>query len=179
MDGLNDVLDATRDTGEDEPIGAVDHKDTNPRYMVTNVQNVRAALPNAKLYPASEICDFLMIKYFENVDPVFKVLHRPTVNWFLRKRQMSSNPVERATGDLLAFAMFYAALTSLDNEIVQQNCKEDKTALLGRLRIAWEVSLVDANFIDSTDYVLGQAFAIFIVSISITSDATTSMIRVL
>lgn len=70
-----------------------------------------------KLHPLPSQIPFIWQVYVENVDPLVKILHVPSMNPIIRK--IRSDMDNMAPGlEALMFSIYYAAITSLeDNEV--------------------------------------------------------------
>lgn len=107
------------------------------------------------------LCTF----FIENFDPLFKVLHIPT----LKKSVIeASSDIENISGDrnmeALLFAMYCAGVTTLTPEKCTEFLQEDKETLLTRYRHGAEQAFANADLFTSSDMVLLQALVIFLVS---------------
>lgn len=56
--------------------------------------------------------------YQENVDPILKILHVPTTSKLIRQVRTSLDNLTPST-EALMFSIYYAAITSLDEEEVR------------------------------------------------------------
>lgn len=107
------------------------------------------------------LCTF----FIENFDPVFKVLHLPT----LKKSVIeASSDIDNISGDTsmeaLLFAMYTAAVTTLRPEKCLEIFQEEKESLLTKYRHGAELAFANADLFTSADMVLLQALVIFLVS---------------
>ncbi|OAA81315.1 Transcription factor [Akanthomyces lecanii RCEF 1005] len=115
----------------------------------------------SKLHPLPSHATFLWSVFQENVEPLLKILHVPTVDALLReaRRDMSTLlPADEA----LIFVIYFSAITALEPEEVQTNFGADKFALLGQYRFAVEQALAKANFLNTSDITVLQAFTLFL-----------------
>lgn len=105
--------------------------------------------------------------FLENVNPLTKIIHAPT----LQQRILdASGDLGSVPEDLeaLMFAIYCAALTSLDDSEVQRNFGEARTKLLAVHRQGAQKALVNAGLLKTSNMTVLQAFVIFIVgSVSI------------
>ena len=107
------------------------------------------------------LCDF----YARNVDPMFKLLHIPTLRNLVTKA--SASPQKIPSGnyvEALLFSVYYAAITSLTEGQCQQCFQEARDALLAKYRSGTETALVNADLMNTTELGTVQALAVFIVS---------------
>lgn len=71
--------------------------------------------------------------YQENVDPIVKVLHVPTVDNLVKETRKNLDSLTPAN-EALMFAIYFAAITSMDEADVSMSLNEkasDKEALTG------------------------------------------------
>lgn len=121
--------------------------------------------PNALEHPPRPMIELLHNYYFSNVDPMFKVLHRPSVRELMLngKHYLGHKPDEPAV-DALMFAVYYAATNTQNENSCKQIFSDEKVNLLNKYRFAFEVCLARADFVNSVEIEVIQAFVIFLVS---------------
>lgn len=107
--------------------------------------------------------------YFKNVDPLCKILHRPTVNSYYSNLRIlfdqSCRRFKFRSLEAVTFAMYFAAVTSMTFEECIDFFGEDKSALATRYKRYTELVLVQADFMDSLELTTLQALTIYIVSL--------------
>ncbi|KAK3341886.1 fungal-specific transcription factor domain-containing protein [Lasiosphaeria hispida] len=114
------------------------------------------------LHPLPSQIPFMWQVYQENVDPILKVLHVPTMNKVIRELRNNLDSLTPST-EALMFSIYYAAITSLDEDEVKLNFGADKDVLLQQYRFALEQALSRANFLTTPDLTVAQAFLLFLV----------------
>lgn len=121
-------------------------------------------------YPSIPHRATLFRYYFENVDPVFKILHRPTAEKFLTNADdlvdPSTNRYKFISLEAVTFSMYFVAVASLSPAQCMEHFRENRTALLVRYRFGTEVALLRGDFLNSTNVVFLHAFLLYIVRIS-------------
>ena len=117
------------------------------------------------LHPTPEQISQLCSLFIENVDPVFKVLHVPSL------RNMVSDAISNLDNipsntyiEALLFSMYYAAVTSLTPEECLQMFHDSKESLLARFRAGTERAFSNADFLCECDLETLQALAIFLIA---------------
>lgn len=70
-----------------------------------------------KLHPLPSQIPFIWQVYVENVDPLVKILHVPTMNAIIRKIRSDMDSLTPAL-EALMFSIYYAAITSLEDDEV-------------------------------------------------------------
>ncbi|KAF4964320.1 hypothetical protein FSARC_7765 [Fusarium sarcochroum] len=133
-------------------------------------------------HPSPSQIPFFWQTFVENVMPLIKIFHVPTMGKVMRSIQGrigSLTPVEEA----LVFSIYFAAITSMasdevsntscsvhidlaDTEQVRRLLGGDKTTLATQYRCSTEQALSRAQFMTSTDLMTLQAFVLFICCLS-------------
>lgn len=137
-----------------EEEGAYDHQSFIMGYRSADV-DLRP------LHPLPSQIPFLWQIYQENVDPVLKILHVPSIEQLMRERRGCLGSISPST-EALMFSIYYAAVTSMDAQEVQRSLGTDKSSLLNQYRFAVEQALAKANFITDPDLTVCQAFVMFL-----------------
>ena len=108
------------------------------------------------------LCDV----YLANVDPVFKLLHGPSLRKYLQENATELDGSPGPGGlEALRFAIYYVAITSLADGECKHRIGEDKGILLIRYRAATESALAKADFINTVEISTLQALAIYLVAV--------------
>ncbi|KAL8695544.1 MAG: hypothetical protein Q9224_003367, partial [Gallowayella concinna] len=111
--------------------------------------------------------------YLHNVDPISRILHKPTLRKFISgaKDHLDTMP-GGSKMQALMFAMYFAAITSLTPEECMASFGEEKHQLLARYRFGTEQALVQADILNSMEMVTLQALVIYLVRPLAASQAT-------
>ncbi|KAM0335445.1 hypothetical protein ACHAQA_000491 [Verticillium albo-atrum] len=114
-------------------------------------------------HPSQTHIKYLSQTYFANVDPVIKILHRPTAASELN-RFADSLDVKSIGNDTAAlfFAMYYAAVTSLSHEECLIYLAEERSSIIQRYQFNLERALHRADYLSSTKLKTLQAFTIYV-----------------
>ncbi len=118
------------------------------------------------LHPSPQHMSLLGTFYSQNCDPMFKVLHIPSLEKLILNA--SSNIHEIPYGnyvEAMLFAVYYCALTSLTQEECLQHFHEAREHLLARYRTGTETALANADLLNTTELGTLQALVIFLVSL--------------
>lgn len=115
-----------------------------------------------KLHPLPSQIPFIWQVYQENVDPLVKILHVPSMNKTIRELRSNMNDISPGM-EALMFAIYYASITSMEEEEVKVNFGADKGHLINKYRFATEQALAKANFLVTSELVVVQAFTLFLV----------------
>lgn len=121
-----------------------------------------AAVDLRSLHPTPSQTFILWEVFKENVDPVVRILHRPTARMILMNAASNLDRVSKPNEALL-FSIYFGAVVSLTPEQCQQLLDEPKEALLKKYRFATEQALARANFLNSNSLICLQAFCFFLI----------------
>lgn len=103
--------------------------------------------------------------YNLQVDPIVKILHRPTLNAFLMDFQgFLDYDVQDSSPAALRAAVCYAAVVSMTDEQCQATFSSPKLKVIPEFRNACDVSLNRAGLLTTTDITVLQAFVLYLVS---------------
>lgn len=108
--------------------------------------------------------------YKENVDPLVKVLHIPSLEPTILAAASHLANLSKSFEALL-FAIYYGVTTSLSAEDCLSTLGEERSVLLSRYRFALEQALARANFLTTEEIVVLQALVIFLICLRRNSDA--------
>ena len=121
-----------------------------------------AALPPQCHIAPSKLCPV----YFDQVDPVIKILHRPSLSDSMeRGSQYLRYPTGHPAVNALTSAVCYAAVCSLTETACRNMFQAEKTSLLDPYRRACEIALEQSEVLVTGDTTVLQAFVLYIVSL--------------
>jgi hypothetical protein len=100
--------------------------------------------------------------FLNNVDPIIKILHLPTVQATIYKAMNNPGDVEYDFSALL-FSIYFAATTSLSNVDAFNLLGQERSASLTKFKQGLEHSLAGANVFDSPSMRSLQAMTLYIV----------------
>ncbi|KAI4175553.1 MAG: hypothetical protein LQ343_001544 [Gyalolechia ehrenbergii] len=118
------------------------------------------------LHPSPAQIETLCLIYVVNVDPISRVLHKPTLRKFISgaKDHLDSMP-GGSKMQALMFAIYFAAITSLTPDECMIQFGEQKDDLLKRYRFGTEQALAHAELLNSMEMVTLQALVIYLICI--------------
>jgi hypothetical protein len=116
------------------------------------------------LHPSPSQLFGLMLIYEENVDPVVRILHRPTTRSIIMKASSNTDSLSKSE-EVLLFSIYYGAVCSLSTTQCEKQLCEDKEQLSNRFRFAVEQALARANFLNSSSLMVLQAFVLFLICV--------------
>ncbi|KAF5583206.1 C6 transcription factor [Fusarium pseudoanthophilum] len=129
--------------------------------------------------PSSDICLILLDKFYSNVDPMTRIVHKPTlkrrvvqyIDYTYGMNASSSENEEclaaRSSEDIhpfepLALAVFYSAINSLSAEDVLLQFSIEKETLLSQFQHGVQVGLGRENFLTTPSIEVLQAFVLLL-----------------
>ncbi|KAK7559752.1 fungal-specific transcription factor domain-containing protein, partial [Phyllosticta citricarpa] len=116
------------------------------------------------LHPPGPHIEALSNIYWDRVDVIFKVLHRPTISPLLKSAAADSLAIPKGGGEeALMFAVYFAAVTTLSPTECLEILGRDKPTIVGQTRHCLEIALSNADFLNSTDMQVLQAFVLYLV----------------
>ncbi|KAI1175576.1 fungal-specific transcription factor domain-containing protein [Nemania sp. FL0916] len=114
------------------------------------------------LHPLPSQMLFYWQVYMENVDPLVKLVHVPTMTKTIKELRRDMSTISPAVEALL-FSIYFAAITSMEPEDVMTNFGAEKKQLTARYRFATEQALAKANCVTTSEVVVLQAFVLFLI----------------
>lgn len=165
-EGSDVGIDETSPSGSSIPAGQYNSpgSSSSSAAVFSILGAMHGAIASPK-HPAPERIKKLREVYFRNVDPLLKVLHRPTVEreFDLFIVNPEDNPPDKQT-EALFFAIYFAAVTSLGPERCVEVLGEERAPLSARYRQGVEFALARADYLNSTSLETLQALTIYDVS---------------
>ncbi|KAF2866599.1 fungal-specific transcription factor domain-containing protein [Massariosphaeria phaeospora] len=102
--------------------------------------------------------DVLLAIFFQNVDPMVRITHTPTL---IRKF-----PDYIRENQPIAFAVFYSAVNSLPSPLVEQKFGESKEDLLTRFELGLEICLAREHYLTTSSLEVFQGFILWLTCIT-------------
>lgn len=116
-------------------------------------------------HPSRSQVQCLYFAFIANVDPVVKILHRPSLQRYLIEQtgEFDCSPGPKGW-EALEFAIYYCSTISLTPEECLEQLGQEKNVLLSKFRFGTEVALARADFINTRDMSTLQALVLYLVS---------------
>ena len=114
------------------------------------------------LHPTSSRISILWQTFEENVDPIIKVLHKPSIRLQIARFKDGEEHMTRPF-EALMFAMYFAAVTSMTEEQCQAMLETDRTSLSQKYLLASQKALAKASHLSVHNNVVLQALVIRLV----------------
>ncbi|KAL8942828.1 MAG: hypothetical protein Q9216_001443 [Gyalolechia sp. 2 TL-2023] len=160
---MQDILDDPTDDEDDYPSpGSGSSASANHQGFIFSFSSTILSLRNFHP-PANHIMTYWEV-FKENVDPLIKVFHRPSVEKTLSEATKDLDHISKPL-EVLMFSIYFAAVTSLCNEECMDMTGMDKESALKKYRFAFEQAMARAGFLSTTELVILQAFAVFLICV--------------
>ncbi|KAJ5322344.1 hypothetical protein N7452_010633 [Penicillium brevicompactum] len=114
------------------------------------------------LHPLPSQIPFLLDVFSENVNAIIQIVHLPTVRKMIRDWRDRDLKRLGPAQEALMFAIYYAAVTSMEEEDILLNFGATKAELTLKYRQGLEHALANSDFLGAPELILVQAFAIFL-----------------
>lgn len=115
----------------------------------------------SRLHPSPSQIFIIWEIFKENVDPVLKIVHAPTVKNVIMKAAVSAASLSRASESLF-YSICFSAVVSMTDDQCKQLLGDEKDRLMRKYRFATEQGLARAQFMNSSNLVVLQAFVMFL-----------------
>ncbi|KAF8865249.1 hypothetical protein BDZ45DRAFT_796570 [Acephala macrosclerotiorum] len=116
------------------------------------------------LHPLPSQIPFYWQTFLENVQPLVKIMHTPTMNKVIKEVQNNLDSLSKST-EALMFSIYFATITSMNANEVMTNFGVAKETLLKQYRFGVEQALARAGFLNTNEIVTVQAFVLFLVCV--------------
>ncbi|GAP85338.1 putative fungal specific transcription factor domain-containing protein [Rosellinia necatrix] len=114
------------------------------------------------LHPLPSQMLFYWQIYMENIDPIIKLLHVPAMTKIIKELRSDMSTITPGV-EALMFAIYFAAITSMEADEVMTNFGAEKPQLIARYRFATEQALAKANCVTTSELIVLQAFVLFLI----------------
>ncbi|KAK2877750.1 hypothetical protein FQN49_001226 [Arthroderma sp. PD_2] len=102
--------------------------------------------------------------YLHNVDPIIKILHRPSIRkWMVDGDKYLGYPEEHTSVRALESAVCYAAANSMTDSQCQAAFQASKSSIVAAHRRMCERAIESANLLTTRDMIVLQAFVLYLV----------------
>ncbi|KAI1469960.1 fungal-specific transcription factor domain-containing protein [Daldinia caldariorum] len=161
-----------KDSSDEEDVGSsinqaydkmFDSPDGFPFVIGGQFESVTAQHPSAiQIFQLWQI-------YLNNVNPLLKLTHTPTLQVRIIEAGANLDKVSRSL-EALMFSIYLMAITSIDDEECQATFNESRFNLLAKYYYATQQALLNAGFMRNPDLTLMQAFLLYLMGIRQYSD---------
>ncbi|KAG5962952.1 hypothetical protein E4U58_003714 [Claviceps cyperi] len=122
--------------------------------------NTPPGIPFGDRSITSQLCGV----YLHNVDPVIKILHRPSLSkWLMDGKSYLGYPEDHSSVQALEAAVCYAAANTLSEAQCQAICHTSKFIIVSTYRRQCEVALERAGLLSTRCRIVLQSFVLYLV----------------
>ncbi|KAI2606691.1 hypothetical protein GGR54DRAFT_633353 [Hypoxylon sp. NC1633] len=167
-----EATDEVRDSSDEEDVGSsinqaydkmFESPDGFPFVVGGQFDNVTDQHPSAiQIFQLWQI-------YLNNVNPLLKLTHTPTLQVRIIEAGANLDKVSRPL-EALMFSIYLMAITSIDEAECQATFNDSRNSLLGKYYYAAQQALLNAGFMRTPDLTLLQAFLLYLLGIRQYSD---------
>lgn len=171
---LKEILDETSDEDSDDIVGST------PEAFSPDVSRLMFGSPTSsiglrRLHPQPVEAFKLWQTYLDNINPLIKLFHAPTVQQLISEANGNLDGVARNVEALL-FAIYCIALESLSDGECITITGQSKGVARQRFRTGAQHALINASFLKTSDLMVLQALTLFIVSYDLEDSTTVRLI---
>jgi len=160
---MKDILDPISDEEDyPSPDGSSSSQSANHQGFIFSFNSTMVNL--RVLHPSPTQIFTMWEAYKENVEPLVKILHLPTMCKIIANASSGLDNLGKGTEALL-FAMYLAVITSLNPNECKDLLSEDKETALSKYRFATEQALARAGFLNTQERVVLEAFVLFLICV--------------
>lgn len=174
MAEMRDLLDGTSSEDEDElpspDRSAPSSSNASHQGFVFGYSSLMTNLQ--KLHPSLTQLFVLWTIYEENVDPVVRILHRPSMRNIIIKASSNIETLTKAQ-EVLLFSLYYGSVCSLTPAQCRTQLGVEKDQMTSRFRFAVEQALARANFLNTSSLMVLQALVLFLICVRSEDDTRT------
>lgn len=112
----------------------------------------------------SELAGRLCLIYLRQVDPIIKILHRPSLRrWMLDGTPYLGYADDNPSVEALRYAVCYAAVSSLTPNQCARELRMSKNSLAAGCRTACEAAIAKAGLLVTREVIVLQSFVLYLV----------------
>lgn len=116
----------------------------------------------SSLHPDPRTVRRLWTIFIENINPIIKVIHGPSVEALIFEGLKDLKGISKSLEALL-FSIYAAAITSIDAEQCKRDFGQDKKHYLAKFLSVGRIALANSRFLRTSDIMVLQAFVLYLV----------------
>jgi hypothetical protein len=169
VENIKEMLnDSDEEEDRDHPSPETTHSSNSHQGFVFGYSSQNVDM--LELHPPPNHVPIYWRIFRENVDPLVKVIHAPSMEPTILQAKDRLDKIHRGL-ETLMFAIYYGAVTSMWEEECRAFFGEEKSVLLSRYRFGVEQALARADFLQTDEMVVLQAFVLFLICLRRNDDA--------
>jgi len=153
-----------------------DSEDAEDGYVDEAIESMLGYTPSSNsvqhLHPPPDLIFKLWQLFLENVNPMTKVVHQPTLQVSIAQASGALESIPKGL-EALMFSIYSSAVFSVSDDECQMTFGESRRTLLSRYRHGTRKALARAKFLGTTDIVVLQAFVIYLLTMREDYDSRT------
>lgn len=161
MSGIKQLLDG--DSDDDSVTSKLDPSPTpwsGEQAYLFSFNSLASTL--TMFHPPPVESNILWRIFVDQVDPVIRMLHKPTMQKSLAEAESNLAGLNKPF-EALIFSIYFASVTSMSEEDCRTHLQESKDSLLRRYRFAVQQSFARAEFLRTHSVVTLQALILYLV----------------
>lgn len=168
MENIKGILNDSEDEDDYPSPGTTHSSSANYQGYIFGLSSQNVDM--LSLHPPAEHVPIYWKLYKENVDPLVKVIHAPSMEPTILEARECLGKIHRGLEALL-FAVYYGTVTSLSTEDCRDTFGEERADLLNRYLFGVQQALARADFLQTDEIIVVQAFVIFLICLRRNGDA--------
>lgn len=178
VEGLKQALAQSGDSYSEEESEADSPESTHiHRQQTFATQGLLAGYPSPESgallsHPPRYQINFLVATYFENVDTILKILHRPTILKMVAEGTSKLSTAQEA----LQFSIYFAAISSLSPATCISQLNQDQATLIKAYQLHLERALAAADYLNNNEIECLQALLLYVGCLRAHNDTRASWV---
>ncbi|KAF2434745.1 hypothetical protein EJ08DRAFT_668209 [Tothia fuscella] len=169
VEDIKGILHDSDDEHEDYPSPETSHSSpSNYQGFIFGLSSQNVDM--LALHPPADHVPIYWRLYKENVDPLVKVIHAPSIEPTILEAKDCLDRIHRGL-EALMFALYYGTITSLSAEECRATFGEERNDLINRYLFGVQQALARADFLQTDEIIVVQAFVIFLICLRRNGDA--------
>ncbi|KAI0126938.1 fungal-specific transcription factor domain-containing protein [Xylariales sp. AK1849] len=178
VEGLKQALAQSTDSDSDSDFDSTTPESIGMSKQQTfATQGLLAGYPSPEstgliIHPSKTQIDFLATTFFENVDPLLKILHRPSILKMISEGTSKLSAAQEA----LQFSIYFSAVNSLDASTCISQLGQNQITLLKTYQLEVERALAAADYLNTNDLESLQALTLYVACLRVHNDTRASWV---
>lgn len=157
---MRDILDDSTDDDDDYPSpGSGSTSSANHHGFLFGFSSTIVSL--REFHPPPTQIALYWREFTENVDPLIKIFHRPTLEKLVAEASRGLDHISKAT-EAMMFTIYFAVITSMTDANCINVLGVEKQGTLEKYRFAVEQAMARAGFLCTQELVVLQSFTLFL-----------------
>ncbi|KAF7537706.1 hypothetical protein G7054_g3525 [Neopestalotiopsis clavispora] len=178
VEGLKQALAQDTDSEtEDESVFASPEAVAASKRQTFATQGLLAGYPSPDsagplLHPPAFQIQYLLDMFFDRVDPIVKILHRPTILKMVARGTSKLSPGQEA----LLFSIYFSAITSMSADECMTHFGQEQLSLFKHYQIEVERALAAADYLSNNELECLQSLLLYIACLRVHNESRASWV---